>query len=85
MTLLGYCIACYIFVEILKEVNYLHTRELQILQMVLRSGSILFKKGFRDQIEVKIGEFGFANIYEFAQKSRTMDSKKRSNVTHYKS
>jgi alpha-tubulin suppressor-like RCC1 family protein len=84
LTLLGYYIACLIFVEILKGVNYLHTRKPQILHMDLHSGNILLRKGCDNgssvsQIIVKLADFGLAKICEFAQKSQIITSKKRSN------
>jgi serine/threonine protein kinase len=88
LTPLGYYIACHIFVEILKGVNYLHTRDPQILHMDLHSGNILLKGGkyeYEPQIEVKLADFGLAKICEFAQKSQTISSKRSSNHSNYKS
>jgi serine/threonine protein kinase len=82
LTLLGFHIACYIFEDILFGVNYLHTREPQILHMDLHSRNILFKKDifYNSQngcvepvIEVKLADFGLAQI------SQTISSKKGSN------
>jgi hypothetical protein len=84
LTLLGYYIACYIFKQILKGINYLHTREPQILHMDLHSGNILLKKVYNDkkyeyEIFVKLADFGLAKICEFAQKSQTITLKRSSN------
>jgi serine/threonine protein kinase len=84
LTLLGYYIASHIFVEILKGVNYLHTRNPQILHMDLHSANILFRKECNNsrgvsQIIVKLADFGLAKICEFAQKSQIITSKKGSN------
>jgi serine/threonine protein kinase len=84
LTILGYYIACKIFVEILKGVNYLHTRKPQILHMDLHSGNILLKReydssileGYEPPVRVKLADFGSANICEFAQKSQMIASKR---------
>jgi serine/threonine protein kinase len=78
LTLSGYYVACYIFKEILKGVNYLHTKKPTVLHMDLHSGNVLLKKTY-DGIKVKIGDFGLAKICEFAQKSQTITSKRSSN------
>jgi alpha-tubulin suppressor-like RCC1 family protein len=90
LTHLGYYTTCYIFVEILKGVNYLHTREPKILHMDLHPGNILLKRDFIKRklelkIEVKLADFGFAKICLFAQKSQTITSKKISNHSQCKS
>ncbi len=85
LTLSGYCIACHIFVEILKGVNYLHTSKPQILHMDLHSGNILLKRGNENRIKVKIADFGLVKVCELAQKSQTIPSKRGSNRSHYKS
>jgi hypothetical protein len=78
LTLLGYYIASYIFVEILKGVNYLHKRNPQILHCDLHSENILFEKQFdyknkeKYRINVKISDFGLAKICELALKSQTV-------------
>jgi hypothetical protein len=87
-TLLGFHIACYIFEDILFGVNYLHTREPQILHMDLHSRNIFLKKDifYNSQngcvepvIDVKLADFGLEKICEFAQISQTISSKKGSN------
>jgi serine/threonine protein kinase len=77
LTLLGYYITSYIFVEILKGVNGLHTQKPQILHCDLHSGNILLKKDYgykreKYSIRVEIVDFGLAKICELAQKSQTV-------------
>jgi serine/threonine protein kinase len=77
LTLLGFYITSYIFVEILKGVNHLHTRKPQILHCDLHSKYILLKKHYNKEeekyeIRVKISDFGLAKICELAQKSQTI-------------
>jgi serine/threonine protein kinase len=88
LTLLGFHIACCIFVDILFVVNHLHTREPQILHMDLHSRNIFLKKDifYNSQngcvepvIDVKLADFGLEKICEFAQISQTISSKKGSN------
>jgi hypothetical protein len=88
LTLLGYYIACHIFVEILFGVDYLHTRKPPILHMDLHSGNILLTKEFYDnrslKITVKLADYGLAKICKFAQKSQKITSKKKSNYESLK-
>jgi hypothetical protein len=73
LTLLGFYITSYIFVEILKGVNDLHKQKPQILHCDLHSKYILLKKHYYNEekyeIFVKISDFGLAKICELAQKS----------------
>jgi serine/threonine protein kinase len=76
LTLLGFYIASYISVEILKGVNHLHKQKPQILHWDLHSKNILLKKDYDEQkqkysIRVKIADAGLAKIYELAQKPQT--------------
>jgi hypothetical protein len=77
LTLLGFYITSYIFVEILKGVNDLHKQNPQILHCDLHSGNILLKKDYDKEkekysIHVNIVDFGLAKICELAQKSQTV-------------
>jgi serine/threonine protein kinase len=77
LTLLGFYITSYIFVEILEDVNHLHKQKPQILHCDLHSKYILFKKHYNKKEEkyeicVKLSDFGLAKICELAQKSQTV-------------
>jgi serine/threonine-protein kinase CTR1 len=75
-TLLGYYIACHLFIEILKGVNCLHKHKPQILHLDLHSGNILLKKeGWNDKIFVRIADFGLAQICELGTKSQSLAAK----------
>jgi serine/threonine protein kinase len=53
--------------------------------MDLHSGNILLKRGNGNRIKVKIADFGLAKVYELAQKSQTITSKRSSNRSQYRS
>jgi hypothetical protein len=79
LTLLGFYITSYIFVEILEGVNHLHKQKPQILHCDLHSKNILLQKGYdilheneKYEIRVRIADFGLAKICELTQKSETV-------------
>jgi serine/threonine protein kinase len=76
LTLLGYYIACHLFIQILKGVNCLHKHKPQILHLDLHPGNILLKKeGWNEKIFVRIADFGLATICEFGTKSQSLAAK----------
>jgi WNK lysine deficient protein kinase len=86
LTLLGYYIACHLYIEILKGVNYLHTRKPQILHMDLHLGNILLRKAVKDdKIELKIADFGLAKICELAQKSKSFSTDRSLSHSNHRS
>jgi serine/threonine protein kinase len=70
LTLLGYYIASFIFIEILKGVNHLHQLDPQIIHRDLKPENILLKKK-DNKISVKIADFGLIAFHKFAERSQT--------------
>jgi hypothetical protein len=70
LTLSGYYIASYIFIEILEGVNCLHQRSPQIIHRDLKPDNILVKVE-DNEVFVKIADFGLIAFHEFAERTQT--------------
>jgi serine/threonine protein kinase len=67
LTLYGFLLATYIFIEILKGVNYLHKQNPQIIHKKLKPKNILLKREV-NCFFIKISDIDFMNFQEFSSK-----------------
>jgi serine/threonine protein kinase len=70
LTLSGYYITSYIFVEILEGINCLHQQSPQIIHRDLKPDNILVKIE-NNEVFVKIADFGLIAFHEFAERTQT--------------
>jgi alpha-tubulin suppressor-like RCC1 family protein len=71
LTEIGYYIASELFIEILECVDFLHKQN--IIHRDLKPENILLKNEPKSNRFIKIADFGFVAIHEFAEQSHTID------------